>query len=158
MQHAAVIGTKAAIVLLLLSTLVIEILIIPVFIFDLAQSFPEFAWLRWPGIIGGVLLCLCVQFALICVWKLLPMTETDQIFDGSAFPWVNRMLGATTTFTIAVVAGGLALLAVDAANPGVLIIGVLAFGGGSGITLLLLVMRGLLVRASDLSREMAEVI
>ncbi len=158
MQRAAIIGTKAAIVLLFLVTVFVQFVWVPVLAFDTARVWPEYSWLTWPGIVGVGLAVLCIQLVLVCIWKLLPMTQTNQIFDGSAFPWVDRMIKAGIVFCVLTLAGGVLLVFAGALHPSLLMLGILMLSFGGGMTLLLVLMRGLLVRASDLSQEMAEVI
>lgn len=158
MQRATVVGVKVAIVSLLLATLVGQVLIVPLFASEAARNFPEFAWLRAPGIAGCALLIGCVQVVLVSIWKLLSMVASDRIFSVEAFRWVDVIIGALAAFSILILCAGL-LLTASGAGPGPLAAPlVVSLVAGIGGALLMLVMRGLLVKASALQQEMAEVI
>ena len=158
MQRAAVIGAKAVIVVALLLSLLGQVVIIPLLAAEAVRELPAAEGLRWPGIIGCWAIILCVQVALVCMWRLLSMVVRQRIFDGRAFRLVDAMtgsaIGAAALFAIAF---GI-LLAVNAMPPVVGLFLVMGFFGAAGIGLLLVVMRGLLVKATALESEMGEVV
>ncbi|WP_072314545.1 DUF2975 domain-containing protein [Agrococcus sp. Marseille-P2731] len=158
MQRAAIIGAKVVIVVALLLSLTGQGFFVPLLAAEAVREMPEAAGLRWPGIIGCIAIILCVQVALLVMWRLLSMVARDRIFDARAFGLVGIMiacaLAASALFAVALV-----VLAVASALPPVVAIFlIMGFFGAAGIGLLLVVMRGLLTKATDLEHEMAEVV
>lgn len=158
MQRAAVIGAKIALGIILAVSLVGQVLVIPLTADEAATMYPEFGSLRVPGIIGCVALVLCAQLALVCVWRLLSMVAVDRIFDATAFTLVDTMIGCCVAFSLLVLTALVILHAAHATQGGVTILLLALLAASLGGALILLVMRGLLRKASTLQRDMAEVI
>lgn len=158
MQHAAVAGSKAAIVVILALLLLAQVVLIPLQAAQTVQMFPEVEYLRIPGIVGCIAIVACVQFALICVWSLLSMVAKGSIFQPSAFRVVNTIIGCIIAATCLLVAAFVILTVANAMPPGVVIMLVMGITGGAGLALLLVVMRGLLRKATGLDQDLAEVI
>ncbi|WP_413318006.1 DUF2975 domain-containing protein [Agrococcus sp. 1P02AA] len=123
-----------------------------------AWAMPQAAGLHWPGILGCIAIILCAQVALVVMWRLLSMVARERIFDPRALRLVDVMtacaLAASALFAVA-----LGILAIAGALPPVVaIFATVGCFGAAGIGLLLIVMRGLLTKATDLEHEMAEVV
>lgn len=123
----------------------------------MASEHPEDAGLRWPLTLYVGALILCVQVVVVCTFRLLSMVRQDVIFTEQALRWVDVIIGAVGAGWGLAAAG--ALWAVwGADDPGtplllfVLLLVAAAFG------LVVVVMRELLRRASELRSELAEVI
>ena len=158
MQRIAVVGAKVGIVLITLITVVGQVLIVPLVAAETARANPEVGYLRLPGIVGCVAVIACVQVALVCVWRLLSMVARDSIFRPSAFRLVDVIIGSVLAATVLLVAAFVILQAAQALAPGVMI---MLFSGtvtGTGLALLLVVMRGLLKKATELEQDLEEVV
>jgi hypothetical protein len=101
---------------------------------------------------------LCVQVALVCVWRLLSLVRASIIFSDTAFTYVNIVLGLVALATLLIVGSFITLAIAGAASPSVTILCWLGIVVGSGLSLLVVVMRGLLRQASQLERDLAEVV
>lgn len=158
MQRTAVVGAKVVIAIILAVSLAGQVFVIPFMAAETVRVFPEAGWLRLPGIVGCVALVICAQVALVCIWRLLSMVTGDAIFRPAAFGWVSALIGCCVAFT-ALIAVAFGVLSAANTLPGGLAIMLIAmFTAGVGVTLLLVVMRGLLRKASMLEHDLAEVI
>lgn len=158
MQPRATATLKALIVVLLALLLVAQIVLIPGVAAVTAYRNPDLAFLEVPGIIGAVGFLALVEIVLLCVWKLLSLVRTDQIFSPRAFRYVDIIIG-TMVAAAALIAGSLIVIyAARAVNPGILLLGVLGMVVGASLALLVGVLRGLLRKALQLEQDMSEVV
>ncbi|MCT9820955.1 DUF2975 domain-containing protein [Microbacterium sp. W1N] len=158
MQSSTVVAAKIALALIALVTVVAQLVVIPALADSTVSMYPEAAHLRVPGIVGCVALVVCVQVAVVCVWRLLTMVDTASIFTDAAFVWVDALIAAVASFTGLLAAAFVVLSLSAALSPGVML---LLIAGGAlalGVTLILVVMKGLLRKASALEHELAEVV
>lgn len=158
MQRAAILGAKVVIVVALLLSLVGQVLFVPMLAAEAVREVPEAEGLRWPGIIGCVAIILCAQVALVCMWRLLSMVAKEHIFDRRAFRVVDVMIGCAVAAAVLFAIAFLILTIANAMPPVVAIFLIMGFFGAAGIALLLVVMRGLLQKATALEHEMAAVV
>ncbi|QAY60483.1 DUF2975 domain-containing protein [Microbacterium protaetiae] len=158
MRDVAVILTKALIVVLFAALLVCQIVLLPVLAGDVAHDAPEFAGLQVPGVVLTVLLLVCVEVMLVCVWRLLSMVAEDSIFRPAAFRWVDAIIIAVLVAVVLVVAGMILIDRAGAGTPVALIGGILAIIVGLGIALVVVVLRELLRQAVQLEQDMSEVV
>ncbi|KUG56331.1 hypothetical protein AVL62_16215 [Serinicoccus chungangensis] len=143
----------AAVMILLMQTV-----LLPWLSGEMARDLPAEAHMRWPMLSLAVLGLLCVQAVLVCTIRLLSFVRDGQVFSPSALGWVDGIIAAFA-------AAGLVCLAtliyqsMTIAGPLLwmlaLLGGVLA---GSGLALLVWVMRAMLVQATKLRTEMEMVI
>lgn len=158
MQRSAVVGLKAVIGVILAVSVAGQVFVIPFLAAETVRSFPEAESLRLPGIVGCVALVVCTQVALVCLWRLLTMVADDAIFSTVAFGWVNALIVCCAAFTALIAVAFGVLSAANAFPGGLAIMLIAAFIAGAGVTLLLVVMRGLLRKACMLERDLSEVI
>lgn len=158
MQQTAVVGSKAVVFIIFVISLVGQILVIPGIAAETAAQFPEVEFLTVPGIIGCVAIVACVQVSLVCIWLLLSMVASSRIFQPSAYILVNIIIGSGIAVTLLFLAAVVVLDRAAALSPGVLIVCVVGAVGGAGLTLLVIVMKGLLHKATQLEQDMAEVV
>jgi len=109
----------------------------------------------------GILGIACVQVAMAAVWMLLTMIERDAIFTLKAFRWIDTVIGASIAATL--LAAGVAVQLLFTDIPEMTVLGmwlgaIAAAGVGACFAMLMVVMRGLLRKATDLETEMAEVV
>lgn len=119
-----------------------------------------------PYVIVSILGVACVQGALVAVWALLGMLRRDALFTDKAFRWVDVIIGCTIAATL--LTGGVTVhLAVDANissfASNMEIVGAMAgtfvlTAAGAAFTMLVVLMRGLLRKATRLQTELAEVV
>lgn len=149
---------KVVIGALLALLVVCQVFVVPAVAETSAVRYGEIAYLRVPGIIVGTLFLLCVQVVLLCVWRLLSLVRADSIFGDGAFRYVDLSLGAVGFATLMVLVALVTLLATGFSTPSVTLLCILGVVVGLGLTLLILVLRGLLRKATQLEHDLSEVV
>lgn len=158
MQRTTIAALKVLIVLLIGLLVVCQVGVIPATANGMAVRYPEFAHLEGPGIVIGVTFVLCAQVVLLCVWRLLDLVQVAGTFSERSFLWVDIALGAVVLATVLIVVSLSLLLAAHAAAPSISILCLLGIVVGAGLSLLLVVMRGLLRKAAQLEHDLSEVV
>ena len=106
-----------------------------------------------------IVVVACVQVAIVAIWRLLDLVREDAIFDERAFRWVDVVVrcGACATAIAFGVAVYLTFVATEGA-PFVLfgLVGVIVVG--AALTLLMVVMRTLLRKATELEADLVGVV
>ncbi|MDX8055095.1 DUF2975 domain-containing protein [Lentzea sp. BCCO 10_0798] len=123
----------------------------------MAQQNPDEAHLRWPSTIVSIFWIVCVQVVIVATWKLLTLVRKDLIFTEGAIRWVNVMVWAIAA-AWAVLVGVFIWVGVNADDPGVIVLFFLFTSAVSVVGLVLVVMRALLKRATELRADMESVI
>lgn len=149
---------RAILLAAVLIILLVQVLLLPQLSGEVANDLPGEAYMRWPILTLAVLGLICVQAALLCTERLLSFVRRQAVFTPGALPWVNGIL---TAF----LAGGLVCLATlvyqqfTVSGPPLwsfmLVAGVV---GGTGLAMLMWVMRTLLEQAIDMRSEIDVVI
>jgi len=158
MHRSTIVVLKVIIAVLLLLLLACQIFIVPAVAAQSAWRYHEIAYLRIPGIVIGILFLVCVQVVLVCVWRLLSLVREDSIFSEDAFPAVDVSLGAVIGASVLVVVTLITLTATGVENASVTLLCVLGIVVGAGLSLLIVVLRGLLKKASQLEHDLSEVV
>ncbi|KOG51819.1 hypothetical protein ADK76_34695 [Streptomyces griseoflavus] len=142
-----------------------QFVVIPATAADEVAGFPPYAPYAVPYSAVAIAIVACVQVALVALWMLLTMVERDAIFTQRAFRWVDVIIGASAVATLLAlgVTGHLAVAEIPSPEDGMDVVGALAATGavtvvGAAFAMLVVVMRGLLRKATQLRAEMAEVI
>ncbi len=167
MQRLTIRGLQALLLLLGLLSLVIQYGIVQVGIQEPMN--PLIEGLRVPFIVGTVLFVVCAQVVLVCVWVLLSMVASARIFSERAFRYVDIIIGAVLGATVLIGLFFVTLIWLDKVTfanmgyedevaPGIVLLVLVAGMIGTGLTLLVVVMRGLLRKASQLEQDLAEVV
>ena len=125
---------------------------------DVAAEVPEFAGLRWPYLLVGVGLVVCVEVVGVALWKLLSRVAGGEIFDARGLVCVNTIVGAALTAAVLFALACVPAVFVTHGPPALTLVLMLATAASLGFGLLMLVMRQLLVQATGLRAEMDEVI
>jgi hypothetical protein len=105
----------------------------------------------------------CVQVMLVAGWMLLGMVDRDAIFSAKAFRWIDVIIGAALAGVLLSLAVTACFFAFDSGIDEMAFIGAMlglasCIGAGSAFAMLMVIMRGLLRKATELQSEMAEVI
>ena len=158
MHRTAIITLKTLILVLVALLLVCQVFVIPAVAQQMIERSPQLDYLQVPGIVVTVGFLLCVQVALVCVWRLLTLVRASIIFSENAFTYVNIILGIVALATFLILGSFITLAATGSASPSVVILCLLGIVVGSGLALMIVVMRGLLRKASQLERDLAEVV
>jgi len=142
-----------------------QIVVIPTTASDEADRFPPYEPFAVPYATVAILGVACVQVALAAVWMLLGMVERDTVFSRQAFRWVDTVIGATVVATLLAfgVAVHLAVAEIPTPDDGMQTLGALGaavacVGVGAAFAMLVVVMRGLLGKATALRGELARVV
>jgi hypothetical protein len=106
---------------------------------------------------GVIAAMASIEVALVAVWVLLSMVRQDVIFDLRAFRWVSVITAAGPVASLPIAAICMHFGEVDDA-PGLILVGGGIALAGAAFSLLMLVMRGLLRKATMLRSELAEVV
>lgn len=142
----------------ILFTLFMQIVVLPGLSGQMAQEYPEVAFLRWPVLVEAIVGLACVHVVLVCLWKLLGEVEAARIFSPRSFRWVDAIIVALAVATAACL---VLLIEILVAAVGPITVPALGFLGllvVAGMLMLMIVMRGLLRRATSLQVEMDAVI
>ena len=158
MQRSTIIVLKALIVVLIALLFFCQVTVIPATASGMAATYPEFAALEIPGIVIGIAFALCAQVVLVCVWRLVSLVGADAIFSDRAFAWVDIALGAVVLATLLVVGALVILQIAGASPPSISLLCLVGIVVGAGLSLLIVVLRGLLRKASQLESDLSEVV
>ena len=158
MQGRTVTALRIGLAGVLLGTFLTQVLIIPLLAAETALANPEVAYLRWPYVAGAVAVVACVQVAIVCVWRLLGFVRTGSIFSTRAFRWVDVIIGAIGAAVAILVVMFIHLTVIAAMPPAAFLFLIGGVVSGLCLALLMVVMRGLLVRATQLESDLSEVI
>ncbi|MGW3954433.1 DUF2975 domain-containing protein [Streptomyces sp. NPDC004752] len=165
MHRLFIAALRAGIAAAILGGLFAQIVVIPTTAADEVDRFPPYAPFATPYATVAIVGVACVQVALVAVWQLLAMVRRGALFSSPAFRWVDTVIGASVVATLLAVGvtGHLALAAIPSPDDGMELIGALGaamacVGVGTAFAMLVVIMRSLLRKATDLQTEIAEVI
>lgn len=158
MHRSVIVTLKALIVVMVVLVFACQLFVVPGVAEQTAHLNPEFAFLKFPGILIAVVFLLCVQLALVCVWRLLSLVRASTIFSKDAFKWVDGILFLVVAATVIILGSFIALQAAGVASGPVNVMCTLGAILGTGLALLVVVLRGLLRQASQLEQDLAEVV
>ncbi|MCW5953961.1 MAG: DUF2975 domain-containing protein [Propionibacteriaceae bacterium] len=158
MTKLSILALRALLTVGMLGALLAQLWYFPTLSGQMVDMYPEVAWLRWPVLAAVVLVIAAVEVGIVSVWALLSMVERDSVFSPRAFRWVDLIITAAAVATALAIAV-FAILAYAEASPGGLMLPLLALiVAGASFTLLMIVMKGLLRQAANLTVELGEVI
>lgn len=158
MNRITTVSLKTLIAVLLCLLLVCQTIAVPLIAESTAERLPPLAFLQWPGVIAATIFVLCLQVALICVWRLLTLAREGIIFNSRAFRFVDLILVSIVVATAVVLGSLVILIAAGASTPSIALLGVLGVAVGAMLALLVVVLRGLLRKAAELESDLAEVV
>ncbi|MEV6231065.1 DUF2975 domain-containing protein [Saccharopolyspora shandongensis] len=165
MNRIVIVLLRVGIVAAVLLGLFGQIVVIPTAAADEVDSFPPYAPFAAPYVAVTIIGVACVQTVLVAVWMLLSMVRRDAIFTPRAFRWVDIIIGASVVATLLAIgtAGHLSVASIPSPGDGMDVVSALAaavacVGVGTLFAMLVVVMRSLLRKATDLQAEIAEVI
>lgn len=131
---------------------------VPAMYDDWVRDTPAAHSVRWPMLVAALLVLLCVQAVIVCIWRLLTLVPDERIFSERSFGWVNAILCAIAAAWVlllgafAYAVGPLEL----PAGPSVALLLLLVVAAVVG--LLMIVMRALLRQATALRSDLEGVI
>ena len=158
MHRMTIVSLKSLIAVLLALLVLCQFVVVPAIAASMADRLPPLAFLQWPGVVVAAIFVLCLQAALVCVWRLLSLAREGIIFNPRAFAYVDVILGAIIVATVIVLATLVLLTAVGAVSPSIALLSVLGIVIGAVLALLVVVLRSLLRQASQLESDLAEVV
>ncbi|WP_037860410.1 DUF2975 domain-containing protein [Streptomyces sp. NRRL S-340] len=165
MSRLCILVLRAGVVAAVLAGLFGQIVVIPATAAGEVDRFPPYAPFATPYVTVAIVCVACVQVGLVALWQLLAMVDHGAIFTPRAFRWVDTIIGAAAVATLlaAGVAGHLALADIPSPDDGMEVVSALfsavtGAGAGGAFVMLVVVLRGLLRKATDLQSEIAEVI
>lgn len=107
--------------------------------------------------VTAVLGFLCIQIAIVSVWRLVSLVRQNTVFSPAAFRWVDIIIGAIVSAACLVLLAGYVVAEVDDA-PGLILVTAVLSLLIAGVGLIVYVQRMLLVQATGLSAELETVI
>ncbi|WP_030836406.1 DUF2975 domain-containing protein [Streptomyces hygroscopicus] len=156
---------RAGIIAAILVGLFGQFVVIPTTAADEVDRFPPYAPFAVPYATVAIVGVACVQVALVAMWMLLSMVRRGAIFTPLAFRWVDLIIGSSVVATLLAtgVTTHLALADIPSPDDGMEVISALAAatagaGVGAAFAMLVVIMRSLLRKATELQAEMAEVV
>lgn len=158
MARTTILVLKALIATLIAMLLFCQVVVVPQVAAQSAVRYHEIAYLAIPGTIVGVAFLVCVQMVLVCVWRLLSLVRRDGIFSERAFPDVDASLAAVAFATLLVLVALIVLSATGFATASIVLLCLLGVVVGVGLSLLIVVLRGLLKKAWRLEQDLSEVV
>ena len=159
MSRTLIAALRVLLVLVFAGAVLAQVWFFPALAADIARQEPEVAWVRWPMLAVVVLVIAGAQVALVAIWVLLEMVQTDRVFSPRAYVWVDVIIVVAVIDTILVSCVNLFLSYWVRANPPAVFLGLIALAVcGTAFALLMAVMKGLLRKASVISAELSEVI
>jgi hypothetical protein len=152
-------ASKALIVILLVGAVLAQTWFLPTLAIQTAGQYPEVDYLRIPFMTIGIAVVGCAEVILICVWRLLSMVREDRIFSASAFKFVYAMIAALLVAT-ALLAGvfGILMFGAQVGGPGIVYPLFALVVALATVSLIVVVMLGLLKKASRQESYLAEVV
>ena len=160
MSTAIIVPLRALIVVIALLCLFGQVILVPAAAAVAADEAPDavrFA-VRAAFIVAGVLFIVCAEVVLAAIWVLLTKVHSDRIFDPTSIRAVDVVIAALAAGSALVAIVIAIAIAAGAAPPAIGILLVAGLVGGVTLVLLVVVMRGLLRRATTLRLELAEVV
>lgn len=142
----------------LITSLALQVVVLPWMSGWMAEDYPEVAFMRWPVLALAVLGLVCVEVVLICIWHLLGAVQASEIFDPRSSGWVDAIVWALVAAAGLSFAAFLYLLMTAAGPISVPALALFATVAEVGMVTLMLVMRALLRQATTLQAEMNAVI
>ncbi|MGM0851243.1 MAG: DUF2975 domain-containing protein [Bacillota bacterium] len=118
-----------------------------------ADLFPEFAYLKWPILIGLYLTAVPFNLALYQAFKLLKCIEMKHAFSGKAIVALHRIKLYALLITAIYVTGIVFLLIQHALHPGIAMVGVIISFASVSISIFAAVLQELLRNALELKSE-----
>lgn len=158
MNRAIARTLQVAVVGMGLGLLLAQALIIPVVSGWMAEAYPEFAWARWSLAIPLIAVLACLQVVPVATWALLGRVARDRIFDRGALRWVDAIIGGIGAGWLIALITCVWQTLVNVSAPWILLSELLGLLVGMVVILLIVVLRGLLVQATNLQTEMDAVI
>jgi Protein of unknown function (DUF2975) len=144
---------RVALVVLLLGSVFAQVLV-PVQATMTGTAFPEVEYLVVPYSVAAILFIVCVQMALLVVWRLLSLVDSGGIFTRSALRWVDVIIGLAVVATVLSAGVLVHMVSFVPGNGGPTVYFMVAcITGGLAFVLLMLVMRGLLESAIALAHD-----
>lgn len=158
MTKLSILALRALLTVGMLGALLAQLWFFPTLAGELATSYPEVAWLRWPVLLAVVFGIVAVEVAIVAVWVLLSMVQRDSVFSPRAFRWVDVIVAAAMVATGLVIAVLAMLVHARTLPPAVMLLLLALIVAGAAFALLMTVMQGLLRQAANLTVELSEVI
>lgn len=150
---------RVLIVVGLLACLLMQAVVLPVVSAEIVRVEPRTVVFARTLVPLGIVGFCCVQAVLVCVWRLLSMVRDDTVMTARSRAWVTALivaLGVGTGVTAVAVLLPLVIPRPFAPAAGLFLLLVLA--AGLGALLLMLTMRALLDRSTELRAELDQVI
>jgi hypothetical protein len=145
---------RIALVILLLGSVLVQILV-PVQATMQGTATPEVEYLVVPYSVAAILFIVCIQVALLVVWRLLSLVDGGLIFTRRALRWIDAIIGCAVVATVLSAAVLVHMLSFVPGNGGPAIYFMVAcIAGGLAFVLLVIVLRGLLESAIGMAESL----
>lgn len=144
---------KIAIFLIGITVLGLSLIWLPWQATILAEMYPEFVFLKYPLLIGIYLTTIPFFFALYKGLKLISYIDKNQAFSERSVQSLSSIQICAIAISLLYVLGLIILIAVNAGNPGILLLGMVISFASIVIAVFSAVLQKLLKSAMDLKSE-----
>lgn len=153
MKQGTTLFLKSAIVIIGIIVLALSIFWLPYQANFFAEMYPEFAYLQYPLLVGLLVTTLPFFFALYQALKLLQYVDYDKAFSTKTLFSLKNIKYCALVISVLYMVGFISLLSLNAANPGILLIGLVIIFCSAVIAFFAAVLQNLLSRALQLKTE-----
>ncbi|WP_062051097.1 DUF2975 domain-containing protein [Bacillus sp. JCM 19034] len=153
MQRGTILFLRIAIYFIGIIVLTLLIFWLPRLANDTAEVFPEFAYLRFPVLIGLYVTGIPFYFALYKALKLLTYIDENNAFSELSVTSLRYIKYCAITISVLYVIGGIILLSQNALHPGIVIIVFTIIFSSVVIAVFTMVLQKLLKSALDIKSE-----
>ena len=144
---------KAIVLLMGISVLAPAVFWLPRLAVDMAEMYPEFAYLRYPILIGLYITVIPYFIALQQTFKLLIHIDGNNAFTEFSVNALNNIRHCAVAISISYIVGVVFLFSQNALHPGVAIIGFTIILASAAIAVFAAVLQKLLKNAIDIKTE-----
>ncbi|MGM0845609.1 MAG: DUF2975 domain-containing protein [Bacillota bacterium] len=118
-----------------------------------AQMYPEFSYMQYPLLIGLYLTALPFFYALCQAWKLLEYIDRNKAFSNCAVKRLVVIKYCAFLISALYMTGEIFIISQDAANPGIVLMGLIIIFASIIIAIFAALLQNLLRNALELKAE-----
>ncbi|GGP16380.1 DUF2975 domain-containing protein [Oceanobacillus neutriphilus] len=153
MKRGTTIFLKAIVILIGLTVLTLCIFLLPWLANDTAKMFPEYAYLKYPVLIGLYVTAIPFFIALYQAFRLLNRIDNNTAFSEFSVKALNNIKYDAMIISFIYIIGAVFLLIVNALHPGIALIGLTIILASAVIAVFAEVLQRLLRNAIDMKSE-----
>ncbi|WP_404457236.1 DUF2975 domain-containing protein [Oceanobacillus kapialis] len=153
MKRGTTFFLKIAVVLIGVIVLALSIFWLPYQANLLANMYPEFSYLQYPLLLGLLVTTIPFFFALYQALKLLRNIDYEKAFSTMTIQSLKQIKYSALTISVMYMVGFITLLYLNAANPGILLMGLVIIFCSGVIAVFAALLQKLLNKALEIKSE-----